>query len=138
MQLQTHRQNRREKGWNGIPVNLLGTNSLEVEGLLGAIYTTLGIQADKKPLSLHDQMYQGLEQQQGRVFLVHEVLVEAIKKECQDLEGKPFFSRALKVSLFRAPRVSLEQEYETRCSLLSGVGILTWPSKTWGLVRCYV
>lgn len=41
-------------------------------------------------------MYQGLEQQKGRVFLVHEVLVEAIKKECQDPEGKPFFSRAQK------------------------------------------
>lgn len=53
---------------------------------MGAIYTTLGIQADKKPLTLHDQMYRGLGQQKNKVFPVHEVLVETVKKEWQDPE----------------------------------------------------
>lgn len=36
----------------------------EVEDLLGAIHTTLGIQEEKKEqLSLHNQMYQGLGEQ---------------------------------------------------------------------------
>ena len=68
----------------------------EVEDLLGAVYTTLGIQTDKKPLTLHDRMYRGLEEQERKVFPVHDILVETIKKEWQDPERKPFFSRSLK------------------------------------------
>lgn len=41
-------------------------------------------------------MYHGLEEQKKRVFPVHEVLVDAVKKKWQDPERKPFFSRALK------------------------------------------
>ncbi|PIO24691.1 hypothetical protein AB205_0000360, partial [Aquarana catesbeiana] len=37
----------------------------EVEDILGAVYTTLGIQVDKKPLSLHDHMYKGLGEQKS-------------------------------------------------------------------------
>ncbi|PIN97262.1 hypothetical protein AB205_0124080, partial [Aquarana catesbeiana] len=68
----------------------------EVEELLGSVYTTLGIQVDKKPLSLHDQTYKGLGEQKKKVFPVHKVLVETVKKEWQDPERKPFFSRSLK------------------------------------------
>lgn len=68
----------------------------EVEELLGAIHTTLGIQEERKKLSLHDQMYKGLGEHKRKVFPVHEVLVDAIKKEWQDPERKPFLSKALK------------------------------------------
>lgn len=37
----------------------------EVEVLLGAIHSTLGIQEEKKSLSLHDQMYKGLTEEEG-------------------------------------------------------------------------
>lgn len=40
----------------------------EVEELLGAIHTTLGIQEEKKVLSLHDQMYKGLGEQKKEGF----------------------------------------------------------------------
>ena len=52
----------------------------EVEELLETIHATLGIVEEKKTLSLHDQMYSGLGEQRKRVFPVHEVLVNAIKK----------------------------------------------------------
>lgn len=45
---------------------------------------------------LHDQVYQGFGEHKKRVFPVHEVLVEAVKREWQDPERKPFFLRALK------------------------------------------
>ena len=68
----------------------------DVDHLLEAIYATLGIQTEKKPLSLHDQMYEGLGDQESKNFPVHDVLIEAIKKEWQEPERKPFFSKALK------------------------------------------
>ena len=68
----------------------------DVDHLLGAIYTTLGISTEKKTLSLHDQMYEGLGEQEKKYFPVHDVLIEAIKKEWQDPERKPFFSNTLK------------------------------------------
>lgn len=68
----------------------------EVDDLLGAIHTTLGIQDERKVLSLHDQMYEGMGEQKKKVFPVHQVLVDAVLKEWQDPERKPFLSRALK------------------------------------------
>ena len=68
----------------------------DVDHLLGAIYTTLGIPTDKKTLTVHDQMYEGLGEQENKFFPVHDILVEAIKKEWQDPERKPFLSKNLK------------------------------------------
>ena len=68
----------------------------EVDDLLGAIHATLGISEEKKALSLYDLMFASLGEQKKRVFPVHEVLVNTVKKEWQDPERKPFFSKALK------------------------------------------
>lgn len=67
-----------------------------MENLLGTIHTTFGMQEDKKPLLIQDQMYQSLGEQKRKVFLVYEVLVEAVKKQWYDPKRKPVFSRALK------------------------------------------
>ncbi|XP_073476117.1 lamina-associated polypeptide 2, isoforms alpha/zeta-like [Aquarana catesbeiana] len=68
----------------------------EVDGLLKAIHVTLGLSEEKKELSLHDRMYAGLNEPKGRTFPVHSVISDAITKEWQDPEKKPFFSRAHK------------------------------------------
>lgn len=63
----------------------------EVENLLKAVYNTLEIQEEKAQLSVHDIMYQGLEGTKQRVFPVHMVLTETIKKEWKDPEKGTFF-----------------------------------------------
>ena len=68
----------------------------EVDELLKAIYTTLEIAEEKVQVSLHDRMYQGLEQTKRRVFPVHKVLTESIEKEWKDPERAPFFSKSLR------------------------------------------
>lgn len=47
-------------------------------------------------LSVHDKMYQGLEETKHRVFPVHRILSDAVKKECKDPERGAFFSKTLK------------------------------------------
>lgn len=54
--------------------------SLEEVEDLGVIHTTLGIQVDKKLLTLYDLMSQGMGKQKRKCFPVHDVLVEAVKK----------------------------------------------------------
>lgn len=68
----------------------------QVDGLLKAIYTTLGLEEERKELSLHDKMYAGLSEHKNRNFPVHSVISEAIKKEWAEPERKPFFPKALK------------------------------------------
>lgn len=68
----------------------------EVGGLLKVIHATLGIEEEKKELSLHDRMYAGLGDSKGRSFPVHSVITDMIKKEWLEPEKKPFFSRAHK------------------------------------------
>ena len=64
----------------------------EVAGLLKVVYATLGIQEERKELSLYDQMYAGLGDTKSRVFPVHSLITEMIKKEWLEPEKKPFFS----------------------------------------------
>lgn len=52
---------------------------------------TLEIQEEKVQLSVHDKMYQGLDESKHRVFPVHRVLSDAVKKEWKDPERGPFF-----------------------------------------------
>ncbi|XP_077319390.1 uncharacterized protein LOC143941218 isoform X2 [Lithobates pipiens] len=68
----------------------------EVDDILKAIYTTLKIQEEKVQLSVHDKMYQGLDETKRRVFPVHRVLSDSVRKEWKDPEKAPFFSKALK------------------------------------------
>ena len=68
----------------------------EVDDLLKAIYTTLDIQEEKIQLSTYDKMFQGLDDSKRRVFPVHKVLSDTIKKEWKDPERAPFFSKTLK------------------------------------------
>lgn len=68
----------------------------QVDSLLKAIYATLGMEEEKRELSLHDRMYEGLGEATGRTFPVHSVISETIKKEWADPERKPFFPRAHK------------------------------------------
>lgn len=68
----------------------------EVDELLKAIYTTLEIQEEKAQLSVHDKMYLGLEEIKHRVFPVHKVLTDTIKKEWKNPERGQFFSKTLK------------------------------------------
>lgn len=53
----------------------------EVDDLLQAIYTTLKIQALKVQNIYIHEIYQGLDDSKHRVFPVHKVLSEAVKKE---------------------------------------------------------
>ena len=68
----------------------------QVDGLLRAVYITLGLEEDKKELSLHDKMYAGLEEPKGRIFPVHQTISDAIKHEWADPEKKTFFPKAFK------------------------------------------
>lgn len=68
----------------------------DVGGLLKAIHVTLGIEEEKKKLSLHDRMYSGLNDPKGHTFPVHSLISDMIKNEWQEPEKKPFFSRYLK------------------------------------------
>lgn len=61
--------------------------------MLGMIYETLDIK-EQVSLSLHDQMYQTLKDDQGRLFLVHSALCDSIKKEWMEPERVVFFPRA--------------------------------------------
>lgn len=68
----------------------------QVDGLLRAIYATLGLEEGaKKKLSLHDRMYAGLSEPKNHTFPVHAVITETIQ-EWSELERKPFFPRAHK------------------------------------------
>lgn len=82
-----------------------GTKSLryrlsfeEVDALLGVIYETLEIKEEQVSLSIHNQMYQTLKEDQGRVFPVHDALSESIKKKWMELDKKLFFPKSLKSS----------------------------------------
>lgn len=68
----------------------------EVDELLAAIYDTLDIREEQVQLSRHDLMYQGLQETKARVFPVHKVLSEAVRKEWADPERKPFFLEMFK------------------------------------------
>ena len=68
----------------------------EVDDLLEAIYTTLDIQEEEVQLSLHDKMYQGLDASKHKVFPVHKVVSDTIRKEWKDPERGPFFSKSLR------------------------------------------
>lgn len=68
----------------------------QVDGLLKAIYATLGLEEEHKEMSLHDKMYAGLSESKSRTFPVHAVISETIRKEWADPDRKPFFSRAHK------------------------------------------
>ena len=68
----------------------------DVDGLLRAIYATLGLSEEKRDLSLHDRMYAGLCEPKGRTFPVHPVISATILREWQDPEKKPFFSKSHK------------------------------------------
>lgn len=48
----------------------------EVDDLLKPVYTTLDIQEEKMQLSIHNRVYQGLEEAKHRVFTVIKVLTE--------------------------------------------------------------
>ena len=63
----------------------------EVAGLLKMIHATLGIEEEKKELSLHDRMYAGLGDTKGRVFPVHSLITEMIKKEWVEPGEEPIF-----------------------------------------------
>ncbi|PIO24885.1 hypothetical protein AB205_0183080, partial [Aquarana catesbeiana] len=73
-----------------------GSDGEKVEDLLKTIYTTLNIKEDKTQLLLHDKMYQGMDEVKHRVFPVHKVLTNSIKRKWKDPERAPFFSRSLK------------------------------------------
>ena len=68
----------------------------QVDGLLKAIHETLGLEEERKELSLHDRMYAGLGEPKIRTFPVHTVISEAIKKEWTNPEKKPLFAKAQK------------------------------------------
>lgn len=63
----------------------------EVDDLLLAIHTTLGIQEEKKVL-LHNQMYKGLGEQKKRVFLIHFILISC-HQENGKKKGNLYFQR---------------------------------------------
>ena len=68
----------------------------EVDDLLKTIHATLNIKEEKAQLSLHDKMYQGLDEVKHKNFPVHKVLSDAIRREWKDPERAPFFSKSLK------------------------------------------
>lgn len=67
----------------------------EVDDLLKVIYMTLEIQEERVELSVHDKMYQGLDETKP-VFPVHRVFLDAIRKEWKDPERGSFFSKTLR------------------------------------------
>lgn len=68
----------------------------DVDYLLAAIFSTLYIKEETMALSLRDLMYKGLEEPKGRIFPVHKVLSDSIRREWADPERKPFFSQGPK------------------------------------------
>lgn len=65
----------------------------KVDKLLKAVYTTVEMQEEK--LSLHNCMYQELDEVKGLVLPVHKVFSDAVKSE-KIWKGAHFFPKSIK------------------------------------------
>lgn len=68
----------------------------ETDYLLKAVRATMGIEDPKEPLSLQDQMFQGLDSRKRRVFPIHSSIQKIIKSEWSKPDRRFFLSRAFK------------------------------------------